>query len=320
MQDVTSAFKICLSTLTQFTDSRKRLLFILSAFLPLVLASLFLTRDARVSDQWAEGWSAWKAGEPAAALEHWSGLDPSAYAMVRPSKICYWRIRAMLELGMEKEAEALKLEMARRYPFDYYTFLFFKDGGAFALSDPCALKTKGLFYPRPWRNEVDAASSRTGLRPFVIWSLMRQESKFRVNAVSKTGALGLMQLMPATASAEMVSMKMGEADIISPANNILVGANHFMRLSKKFDGDLPRSLAAYNAGTAPVVRWNTLSAGDWVEWIEEMPYPETKEFVRSVLENMEMYSLLFSEEGHTPLAVMAGQRPLSTERVAFSVR
>lgn len=129
-----------------------------------------------------------------------------------------------------------------------------------------------------------------------------------------------MQLMPATASAEMVSMKMGEADIISPANNILVGANHFMRLSKKFDGDLPRSLAAYNAGTAPVVRWNTLSAGDWVEWIEEMPYPETKEFVRSVLENMEMYSLLFSEEGHTPLAVMAGQRPLSTERVAFSVR
>ena len=148
--------------------------------------------------------------------------------------------------------------------------MIFSDGGAGSLGDACRSKAESLFYPNPWKKEVSAAAARTGVSESMILSVMRQESKFRKNAVSRSGAQGLMQIMPTTAKDESRSLKMETtgSDIKDPGNNILLGASYFARLSRIFSGELPRAIAAYNAGMMPVTRWNTLYADDWVEWIE----------------------------------------------------
>ena len=126
-----------------------------------------------------------------------------------------------------------------------------------------------------------------------------------------------MQLMPSTAKAEMIALNIKSSNITLPENNILIGASYLVRLSREFKGDLPRAIAAYNAGMKQVIRWNTLSARDWVEWIEEIPYSETREFVRSVLENQEMYNIISGEDEYLPLSFLVLQRPIPVERIAF---
>ncbi|MEA4871297.1 MAG: lytic transglycosylase domain-containing protein, partial [Synergistaceae bacterium] len=255
-----------------------------------------------VSEKWNEGWHAWRNDDPEAALRYWSEIGVSGNFTVRPSRIFYWKIRALEKLGMHAEADDLKVDLARKYPFDFYTFLFFKDGGAGILNNACRIKTESLFYPCPWKKEVSDAAKRTGISDVMIWSVMKQESKFRKNAVSRSGALGLMQLMPSTAKEEMRSLDILSSEITDPGKNILIGASYFARLSRKFKGDLPRVIAAYNAGMMPVIRWNTLSAEDWVEWIEEIPYSETREFVRAVLQNREMYNMISGENHDLPIS------------------
>ena len=321
MQDVTSTFKMYFSTLAQFVSSRKRVIFAL--FVLFVFAFyLSLTSIASMclndfSEKWNEGWEAWRNDDPKTALKYWSETEISVNFCHRPSKVFYWKIRALEKLDMQTEADKLKIELARKYPFDFYTFLFFKDGGAEVSNRACSAKTEGLFYPSPWKKEVSVAAERTGLSEKMIWSVMRQESKFRKNAVSRSGALGLMQLMPSTAKAEMIALNIKSSNISLPETNILIGASYFVRLSREFKGDLPRAIAAYNAGMMPVIRWNTLSARDWVEWIEEIPYSETREFVRAVLENQEMYNLISAEEEYLPLSLLISQRPMPVEKIAF---
>ena len=322
MQDVTSAFKMCLSTLTQIIVSRKRLILALAALFSIAAlislpAAATLCRQ-HVYQKWAGGWLAWKNDDPEAALDIWSDIGFSANFCVRPSRIDYWKIRALEKLGREPEAGLLKTELARKYPFDFYTFLLFRDGGAGSLSDACRSRAESLFYPCPWKKEVSAAAARTGVSESMILSVMRQESKFRENAVSRSGAQGLMQLMPSTARDESRSLKMDMiiSEIKDPGNNILLGASYFARLSRRFGGDLPRTIAAYNAGMMPVTRWNTLYADDWVEWIEEIPYPETREYVRSVLENREMYKMISGEETGPPISVLTSEGPMPVEKLA----
>ena len=90
-----------------------------------------------------------------------------------------------------------------------------------------------MFHPRPWKNEVEAASKLTGTSEITIFALMKRESKFHSKAISQSGAVGLMQLMPATAEDEAQKLKMS-ADIYEPEDNILLGANHFSMLEHKF--------------------------------------------------------------------------------------
>ena len=217
---------------------------------------------------------------------------------------------------MYAEAEVLKTDLAKKYPFDFYTFLFFKDGGAGISNQASRIMTESLFYPCPWKKEVSAAAERTGINDVMIWSVMRQESKFRRNAVSRSGALGLMQLMPSTAKDEMAALDILSSEFTDPEKNILLGASYFARLSRKFKGDLPRVIAAYNAGMVPVIRWNTLSAGDWVEWVEEIPYSETREFVRAVLQNREMYRMIAGKNNDLPISVLISERPMPVEKLA----
>ena len=137
--------------------------------------------------------------------------------------------------------------------------------------------------------ETAAAAARTGVRENVLFGIMKRESKFDPNALSARGAVGLMQLMPPTA--REAAQRLGDEALspFVPEQNVMLGAAHFAYLHAKFRRRLPLSVAAYNAGAAAVSKWGADEASDWIEWIEDIPYPQTREYVRSVLENIEIY-------------------------------
>jgi hypothetical protein len=111
-----------------------------------------------------------------------------------------------------------------------------------------------------------AAARRHGLDPDLVLAVVQVESGFRPDAVSPKGAQGLMQLMPGTANA------LGVADPLDPGQNLDGGARHLGALVSRYDGDLTRALAAYNAGEGAVARHGGVP-----------PYRETRHYVKSVL-------------------------------------
>jgi soluble lytic murein transglycosylase len=116
---------------------------------------------------------------------------------------------------------------------------------------------------------------------------MRQESAFDPAAVSSAGAIGLMQLMPETAKDEASRLGLEKADPWEPRMNILLGTAHLARALQTF-GTVEEALAAYNAGSGSVRKWGNRT-GAIEEWVEEIPFPETNEYVRKVLGNYSIY-------------------------------
>ena len=136
-----------------------------------------------------------------------------------------------------------------------------------------------------------------GMEPAIVLALMRQESSFDEQIVSPAGARGLMQLMPATAIA--VARKLGDTPELaaltsSPDTNMRLGTAYLRGLQDQF-GALPLALAAYNAGPRRVQDWVTANGdprtGDisMVDWIELIPFNETRNYVQRVLENVAIY-------------------------------
>ena len=152
-----------------------------------------------------------------------------------------------------------------------------------------------LSYPRAFEGYVAAASQKTGVAPEIIWGVMRQESLYEPDAVSRVGAYGLMQLMPATARDEARKMTMSADSYLRPSNNVMLGANHLAGLFARFK-EAPLSLAAYNAGGTPVLRWSKSPITDMAEWVEDIAYRETRGYVKAVLRNIEVYKLLYGGE------------------------
>lgn len=278
----------------------------------LFAVSLFPTTAylrAQTCKSWQNGWAEWRSGNTEKALESWSKLAFASDLAPRPARLLYWRIRALEDLGRFAEADKLRIKLAKNFPTDFYTFLLFPDGGLCEENDGgFTKKVVRLFHPRPWVREVTSASKTTGVAEGVIWSLMRRESKFRRDAVSQSGAIGLMQLMPQTAVEEANSLKIKKSDIYTPEDNILLGANHFSRMDRRFRGNTVKSVAAYNAGSGAVAGWGELGSREWAEWVENIPYAETREFVRSVLENREVYRIVYGEDdGKSTLFAIAAE-------------
>ncbi len=135
----------------------------------------------------------------------------------------------------------------------------------------------------------------------MVHAITRQESQFAGNAVSHAGATGLMQLMPATAreQAGKLGMNYMSASLIdSPSYNITLGNAYIGRMLDYYGGSYPLAVAAYNAGPGNVNKWLRANgdprtgAVQWVDWIEQIPFYETKNYVQRVLENAAVYEQL----------------------------
>jgi soluble lytic murein transglycosylase len=150
-------------------------------------------------------------------------------------------------------------------------------------------------FPKAFEKEVMDAHRKTSVEPAIIWGVMRQESLYEPDVTSSAGAYGLMQLMPATAREEARKLEMDPDSYKTASGNVLLGANHLVGLFARFK-DVPRSLAAYNAGGTPVTRWSASPISDMTEWVEDIAYAETRGYVKAVLRNIEAYRLLYPKE------------------------
>lgn len=161
-------------------------------------------------------------------------------------------------------------------------------------SSPIALQKYA--FPRAFESEVAAASKRTGLEDAYIWSIMRQESMYEPDATSSAGAFGLMQLMPATARGVEKRMKMPAGSYKTPAHNIMLGANHFVGLMAAYKQSPQLSLAAYNAGGGRVKKWTEGGVKDMDAWVEDIPFNETRGYVKAVIRNLYAYRAIYPKK------------------------
>ena len=157
-----------------------------------------------------------------------------------------------------------------------------------------------IVYPMPYRDQIIDAARRVNLDPFLIAGLIRQESSFNPRARSAAGAIGLMQVMPATgrilARAEGIS-GYSDASLTDPAINIRLGARYLRDMIQLHNG-IVETLAAYNAGPTPVARWSKLpERRDEELFVERIPYEETRDYVRIVQQNARIYEALYTRGG-----------------------
>jgi len=143
-----------------------------------------------------------------------------------------------------------------------------------------------LLYPFAHADAVAAAAKLAGLERHVLFGLLRQESLFRWDAASPSGAVGIAQLTPDTARRVARRWQLpapGRGDLFDAPTSITLGAAHLADLVDAFDGQLPVALAAYNAGANAARRWLPERAIDADVWVENIPYNETRAYVRRVL-------------------------------------
>ncbi len=168
------------------------------------------------------------------------------------------------------------------------------------LRNKMVLKSPKLLFPLPHYDIVSEASNRYGVRPELIYSIIRQESAFNRYARSPADAFGLMQLLPRVAkkTAHKLGLKYETAeDLYSPTLNVPLGTYHLKSLFEKFHDQFIISVASYNASERAVLGWvKTRYSGDPTEFIEDIPYRETKGYVKLVMRNLIFYQRLLADQ------------------------
>jgi soluble lytic murein transglycosylase len=152
-------------------------------------------------------------------------------------------------------------------------------------------------FPKAYWTDLRKYSVINGLDPYLVASLIRQESEFNALALSRANAVGLMQLLPKTGKsvAKQVKLKGYNApQLYTPAVNLELGTRYFKDMVDKYNGQFEYALAAYNAGTDRVGDW--LEQGhyrDPQEFVESIPFTETREYVQAILRNANVYRQLY---------------------------
>lgn len=153
-----------------------------------------------------------------------------------------------------------------------------------------------MLYPFGWREDVTAAAQRSGLDPFLVAAVVREESSYYPRALSRTGARGLMQLMPATARpmAEHRGLAFAGGELLDdPRTNIEIGSAFLAGLLREFK-DPRLAVAAYNAGPGRVRQWwQARRTSDLEAFVEQIPFDETRLYVKRVMLSWEEYRRVY---------------------------
>jgi soluble lytic murein transglycosylase len=155
-----------------------------------------------------------------------------------------------------------------------------------------------LVFPRPYWAQLESDSRANGVDPFLVAALIRQESEFNPEAVSRKSAYGLMQLLPSVGKS--LAKKEGErhfntSELLDPSTNLRLGTQDLRKSIDRYNGQIEYALAGYNAGDSPVHQWmSTNNYKDIAEWVESIPYTETREYVQGIVRNRELYRAVYS--------------------------
>jgi soluble lytic murein transglycosylase len=163
-------------------------------------------------------------------------------------------------------------------------------------------RTKGEFdadqrFPMPFKDTVVRRSREISLDPAYVYGLIRQESRFVMDARSSVGASGLMQVMPATAS--WTARKLGmngfrPEQLHDRDTNIAIGTGYLKLVLDDFAGSMPMAAAAYNAGPSRPRAWRNGPVLEGAAWAENVPFQETRDYVKKVLANTTFYAAMIT--------------------------
>jgi soluble lytic murein transglycosylase len=153
-----------------------------------------------------------------------------------------------------------------------------------------------IFYPLGYWETIERYSAERGLDPFLVAALIRQESTFNPSVKSHAGARGLMQILPSTGRllARQEKLRYNLSDLYDPEINIRYGTRYLKDVLGSFGGRVDYALASYNAGPHRVKRWTGMDLNIPPEvFIEEIPFDETRDYVKLVLRNEMLYRRLY---------------------------
>ncbi len=153
-------------------------------------------------------------------------------------------------------------------------------------------------FPTPFRKQVVARAKEIGLDPAYVYGVIRQESRFIMDARSGVGASGLMQVMPATArwTAKKIGLDFSPEQITDRDTNIKIGTGYLKLVLDDFGGSQAMAAAAYNAGPSRPRKWREGPLLEPAAWAENIPFNETRDYVKKVLSNAAYYAALLTGE------------------------
>jgi soluble lytic murein transglycosylase len=177
-----------------------------------------------------------------------------------------------------------------------------------------------ILFPLPWRSILERHSRERGLDPFTVAGLIRQESEFNPRAVSPARAYGLTQIMPATGRQllKVSRSRFRPTVLFDPELNLRLGTTYLKRQLHAYSGRWECALAAYNAGPSRVKEW--LTWGDYrerAEFIENIPFSETRSYVTAVLRNADLYRRIYAK---TPATVADSKVSAPAAKPATTVK
>jgi soluble lytic murein transglycosylase len=173
-------------------------------------------------------------------------------------------------------------------------------------------------FPTPYREAVLRRSQDIGIDPAYVYGLIRQESRFVTSARSHVGASGLMQVMPATAkwTARKIGLDGFQPQQINERDtNITIGTAYLKLALDDFEGSMPMAAAAYNAGPGRPRNWRNGPTLEAAAWAENIPFDETRDYVKKVLSNTTSYAALLSGQTQSLKARLGlvGPRPANAQ-------
>jgi soluble lytic murein transglycosylase len=169
-----------------------------------------------------------------------------------------------------------------------------------------------VFYPLGWWSTIKEEAARNNIDPYLIAGLIRQETIFNPQAVSRANAIGLMQLLPSTGRSVAKRYSLGggaisSADLFNPLLNLQLGTAYVAEQIRSF-GRFEYVAAAYNGGPSRVARWlRELPAGEIEDWVDSIPLSETRLYVQGVYRNARQYKRLYDEQGRFKPEVGGGK-------------
>jgi TolA-binding protein len=149
-------------------------------------------------------------------------------------------------------------------------------------------------YPFPYQESIVKYAKQKQLNPLLVLALMRQESRFQSQVISPSGAIGLMQLMPKTADWIARKINLTNYDLTVPEDNIRLGTWYLQENLERHNDNTLIAVASYNAGVSNLYKWNPQDDTDLDEFVENIPFEETKKYVKEVFANYWNYLQIYT--------------------------